>query len=522
MEIHELGALDLARALRGRELSSREIVTALFERADAVDGQVNSLTHRFGEEALAAADVADAQRARSKAPGPLLGLPVTIKESLAMAGRPRTLGLQSRVRDVPTQDAVTVRVLRELGAVVIGQTNVAQALLFHESDNPVYGATKNPWNLDRVPGGSSGGEAAAIAAGITPLGVGTDIGGSIRVPAAFCGISGLKPTSGRWSMVGGGSVMTGQEQIPAVIGPMARSARDVGFLFTAADSPYHARLDPYVPPILTLDPKRLEKSHLRVGYYTTDGVIEPASSVARAVEEAKDALQSAGVTMVPFEPPRSVEMTYLYFASLSSDGGKSLERALEGDPVVKQLSVLRLVAKLPKFMRAAVANFAASQGEARVERLLQAVSEKRIADYWDLARQRNEYRTEVLEACHEAGLDAVLCPPHVTPALAHGQSRDFSLAGSYCMRYNLLNFPAGVVPVTRVRDNEQDRVDRIDRVDETAAKVQAGSAGLPVGVQIAARPYREDVCLALMMTIEQILGGSSEYPKTPVTPESQP
>lgn len=516
--IHTLSWSQMLAELSAGHLSSREIVEALLARSDAVNGSVNALIHRFDARALAAADSADDARSKGIDYGPLHGLPVTIKESLATRGTAVTLGVKARQHEIAEEDAVVVQALCRAGAIVVGKTNVSQTLLFNESDNPIWGPTNNPWNTARVPGGSSGGEAAAVASGISAMGIGTDIGGSIRVPAAYCGVAGLKPTYGRWSMRGGVGSVAGQQDIRSQCGPLARRVRDLSLVMRGADSIAHHALDPNVPPVPLADPEHIDPTKLRVGYYESDGFLTPAASVQRAVREAADALRAQGATVLRFEPPRSVELTFSYFATLSADGGRTLEAFLRGDEVAPQLSLLRTVARLPGPIRELAAAFMASQGEARTEQLLKVVHKKPVQDYWALAYTRAQYQQEVLQAWDQLQLDVVLCPPHATPALLHGQSKDFSLGGCYSMRYNTLNFPAGVVPVSRVRADETQRPYLNDRLDRTAAAVEAGSEGLPLSVQVVARPYREDLCLAAMMAIEDALSGHPGFPDSPVDP----
>lgn len=516
--IFRLSLVQLLEKLKTKELSAREIVEALIQRADDCEPKVHAFAERFAERSLEDAKLIDEARARKEPLGPLAGLPVTIKENIATRGSDVTLGISARKNRPAEDDAVSVKLLKRAGAIVLGKTNIPQTLLFHESDNPVYGRTNNAWNRHRVPGGSSGGEASAIACGMSPVGIGTDIGGSIRIPAAFSGIFGLKPTLDRWSNLGCTSAMAGQEMIRSQCGPMARSARDLAYIFRAIDSPLHAAFDPSTPPMLTLDPARTDVSLLRVGVYDDDRFFTPAISVRRAVNDAAAALKSAGVKIVPFEVPNVVELTYLYFASLSSDGGKTLDKLLEGDDIVPQLKSLKLTAGLPNVVRKIAASYMASQGEQRIERMLNEVHERSVSEYWAIAARRAQLRLEMIRAWDRAGLDAVICPAHSTPALRHGQSRDFALGGVGSMHYNTVNFPAGVAPVTRVRDTETVRGDVRDRLDRIAAEVERESNGLPVGVQIVARPYREDVVLALMIALEDRIKTNADYPVTPVDP----
>ncbi len=513
--LYGASALELRALLDAGEVSSVEVTEALIARREAVDGRLNALIHRFDEAALQAAREADERRARGQARGPLDGLPVTLKESIATPGTPVTLGVPHKLGDPSQAEAVIARLVREAGMVVLGKTNVPELLLFHETDNEIWGRTVNPWAPDRAPGGSSGGEAAALAAGLTPLGVGTDIGGSIRVPAAFSGVTGLKPTVDRWSNAHSHTALAGQEVVRGQCGPMARRAADVAWFFRALDSPRHSPLDPAVPPVVTPDPAAVDLRGLTVGFYTDDGYLAPAQSIQRAVREAADALAERGATVVPFAPPRQPELLDLYFAALSSDGGATAREHLQGRPPVAQLKPLFATARLPTAARRAAATVMGLRGERRVQRLLRALGAKPVERYWQLTSARTALRLDVFDAWAQAGVDLVVCPAHATPALKHGQAAEFSVGASYSMRYNLLNFPAGVVPVTRARPDEEDTREVRDRIDRTAAEVERGSAGLPVGVQVVARPYAEHLVLAAMMAIEAEVRGDDAFPHTP-------
>ena len=521
-ELYEHDAVAMGELLTRGETTSVALVEAHIARAEAVDGDLNAFVHRFDDAALAAAKEADEERDAGRIKGPLHGIPISIKESMATRGVACTLGLSKRQAQIQEADAVVVQMLRQAGAIVLGKTNIPQLLLSHESENPIWGAVNNPWNLTRAPGGSSGGEGAAIASGMSPWGVGTDIGGSIRVPAAFSGIAGLKPTVDRWSNRGSFTGLTGQEVVRGQCGPMARTTRDVSLLFNALDPHAMATLDPSVPPVPMTDPSQIDLKGLRVGVFTDDGFITPAQSVMRGVEEAADHLRAAGCEVVPYEPPLTHEIIETYYAALSSDGGVTGKAALAGETVTPQLQELMRTALMPAWVRRLAASVIHRRGEERVARVLRQIGEKSVATYWQLTYRRAALRLAVLDAWKAAGLDAVLCPPHATPAVGHRQSGDFTPAGCYAMRFNFLNLPAGVVPVTRVRDEETQRPEpsgrNADRVDRKAALVQAGTAGLPIGVQIAALPYREDVVLALMAAVEAHARSTDAYPVTPVTP----
>jgi fatty acid amide hydrolase len=366
MNLHELSATELVAALDARTVSSVEIVTALHTRADAVEGRVRAFTAQHREAALTRAAEADAARARGERWGPLHGLPITLKENLGLAGTPQTVGIRARLHTLATVTSPAVAAALNAGALVLGKTNVPQLLLAMESHNDIWGTTFNPWDLRRAPGGSSGGEAAAIAAGMSPAGIGTDIGGSIRNPAAWCGICGLKPTAGRWSMAAISGGQPGQEAVRAQCGPMARTVDDLILLMRALDPAALHALDPVVPPIPLPDPATVDLRGLRVGVYETDGVFTPAASVRRAVREAAAALAAAGAEVIPWEPPRAWEMFDTYFGLMSADGVITGRTQIGAEPITPQIRSVARLATLPAVVRKTLAAGLGVAGEPRV------------------------------------------------------------------------------------------------------------------------------------------------------------
>jgi fatty acid amide hydrolase len=513
-ELRSLSLRQLGSALSSGATSSTEVTKAYLARIDAVEPILHACTVVLREEALAAAGAADARIGRGERRGALDGVPLTLKESLDLRGHPSTLGMPSRARLIASEDAAMVAVLREAGAVFLAKTNVSQALLFHESRNPLFGATNNPWDLARGPGGSSGGEAAIIAAGGSPVGVGTDIGGSIRGPAHVCGIVGLKPTNDRWSVAGSQGGQPGQEVVRGQSGPMGRTVDDVRVLWEGCDPARIAARDPRVPP-LPLGDTTSPVRGLRVGWFVDDGTVTVSAAGRRAVERAVHALQDAGCVVVEF-PPRNVEeLIAVYLGGMSADGGVTLREQIDDADLDDALTMLWRLQRLPATARRVAARVMEARGDGVVARMLRALGEKRVADVWALTRRARALAVEELVAWDRAGLDGLVCPPHATPALPHGASRDFALGGALAMRFNLVNFPAGVVPVTCVRPEEQQRPAGRGRLEQAAARIDAGSAGLPVGVQVVARPWREDICLRLMSAVEAGVRGDDGPPTLP-------
>jgi len=333
------------------------------------------------------------------------------------------------------------------------------------------------------------------------------------VPAHFCGIAGLKPTVDRISGIGVGTALPGQEFVRGQLGPLGREVDDVETLMRALSPEACARLDPRVCPMPLGDPSVLDLRTLKIGYFVDDGVVTPSAAVQRAVDRSVAVLRDAGAQLVPYSPPLCREIVLTYLAGLSSDGGKTVEAQPQGGPADPNLSMLRSMAKLPPLAKRAAAMGMSLCGEHSLSEVLRVMGEKPVQAYLALTAQARGLLAQVFRAWNDLSLDAVVCPPHATPALPHGASRDFTLGAALAMRFNFLNVPGGVVPVTKVRPDETVRVDPKGRLARRAAEVDRGSDGLPVGVQVVARPYREDVVLAVMKAIELGVKGDEDFPR---------
>lgn len=509
-------AVEMATRLRAGEITAVAAVETHIRRIAEVNPRLNAVIVPLFDAARAAAEAADRARTRGEPLGPLHGVPITIKESFDIAGTPTTAGLPNRRASRAQADGPLVRRLKRAGAIVLGKTNVPQLLLYNEADNPLYGRANNPWNAARAPGGSSGGEAAIIAAGGSMLGVGSDLGGSIREPAHCCGIHGLKPTSTRLPVTGSADewLLAGQEAIPAQPGPLARTVDDLAaaMQILIGDAPPLATM----PPVPWRDPAAVVIEKLRIGMYTDDGFFPAAPGLRRAVREAAQALRAAGAQVVEFAPPDVGRALGLFFSLLAADRGVGARRALAGNRVDKRIKGLLQIARVPGMTRAPLQALLTAFGQKRLSVMLRDVRGRSTRAYWDAVDARTAYQARFYAALDAAGLDALISPPHALPALTHGSSYYLSSAASYAMLYNLLGMPAGVVAATRVRPGEEsDRPASRDIIERTARKVEEGSAGLPIGVQVAARHWREDVVLAVMRRLESHFRGESDYPLAP-------
>tara|TARA_R110002096_G_scaffold16898_10_gene58003 strand:+ start:13573 stop:15153 length:1581 start_codon:yes stop_codon:yes gene_type:complete len=512
--LHTRTASEISEGLALGEFRSVDVVEALIARRRSDDGALGCFVS-VCDDALQVAEEADTARKKGKHHSPLHGVPMTIKDSVDLKGHDSTLGIAARQNKPAKHDAVLVAELRRLGVVFLGKTNVPQALLAQETENHLFGVTSNPWDFGRTPGGSSGGEAAAVAAGLSPIGIGTDIGGSIRIPAHFCGIVGFKPSLDTWSNRGSNTAIKGQELVRAQIGTLSRSVEDVQLLWRNVDASRMAQGDPLVPPRPeTASP---DLRGMRIGVVDDDDFLPPVASIRRAVREARTALEEAGATVVSHVPVASRDILATWLAGLSSDRGRTLLEALGSDAISQQLKASTTLIKVPSALRRHLGGLLGVLGEKRLAMLMDVLGEKTVTDFWKLVQRRTELRLAEFDAWQRAGLDALICPPHVVPAIGHRQSGDFTLSLGPMFRWTLLNFAAGVVPITRVRVDETNTYDGgDDRIAKKVRSIMEGSEGLPIGVQVVAKPFHEQALLTTMAAIESRVKSNEGYPATPI------
>jgi Asp-tRNA(Asn)/Glu-tRNA(Gln) amidotransferase A subunit family amidase len=461
-----LPAVTMAEQIRTRKLSSVELAEAHLAKIARLNPQLNAFVHVDPERVVREARAAEAAVMNSAPLGPLHGVPISIKSSIDVAGLRCESGTRLRAGRIPTQDAPLVARLRAAGAIILGTTNTPELLMAWETDNLLYGRTNSPWDLARTPGGSSGGEAAAIASGMSAAGVGSDGGGSIRVPAHFSGICGLKPTPGRIPSTGHFPPSGGPFTLIGVVGPMARTVADLKALFEIMQGSDDG--DPGAAPVPLRAPSRDEIKSLRIGYFEDDDRTPVTPETRLAVRTAAEALRRAGFQVTPFGPDHLNDLLDeardLWKKFFVKAGGMVIapmfeSRAHDQSPILKQFLA-----------------YSVAEPDLTAESLLTA---------WI---RRDSLRSDFLY--HMSTYPILLCPAAAIPAFRHGE-RTWPIDGkqvsyldawSYTEWFNLLGTPAAVVPVSHSPE------------------------GLPIGVQLVARPWEEEQLLAVAAALGRECG----------------
>ncbi|XP_067229989.1 fatty-acid amide hydrolase 1 isoform X1 [Chanodichthys erythropterus] len=501
--IVSLSLSELTGKLKEGSLQPDAVLHAFMAKALEVNKNLNCCTEILMESVAQLKDI------NTQKKGLLYGVPISIKENVAYKGHDSSCGVVSKLDQPAVMDSVVVRVLKKQGAIPFIKTNVPQGLLSYDCSNPIYGQTLNPYNLQKTPGGSSGGEGALIRGGGSILGLGTDIGGSIRIPASFCGICGFKPTSKRLSVQGISSCTKGQKSVLSSFGPMARDVESLALCMRALLCQDMFTLDPTVPPI-AFNQKVYESSEpLRIGYYENDGYLQPSPSMARAFRETKDLLERAGHTLVPFQPLRLYDVFHeLAVRGILADGGDTLLNHLKAGPIDPCLRDQATLLGIPGFIKKLLFVVLKPFYPRLSASLHASVRVGSIAELWRQHTNIEEYIDEVIAEWRRLNVDVLLCPM-LGPAYNFRYCGRLSCTLSYTLLYNLLNFPAGVVTVSTVTEEDEARLNQYkgihgDMWDKLFVKAVTGAVGLPVAVQCVSLPWQDEMCLRFMREVEQL------------------
>ncbi|BGP15790.1 hypothetical protein JCM10213_005728 [Rhodosporidiobolus nylandii] len=493
LEITELDELEeLASRLAQGIYTALEVTTAFCKRAAIAQQLTNCLTEIFFEDALARAAQLDASfRATGKPVGPLHGVPISLKDQFDVEGTELTMGYASYLGRISAQNSSLVELLLDAGAVVHCRTNVPMTLLDGDTDNHVFGRTHNPLNVTLSPGGSSGGEGALVAMKGSILGVGTDIGGSIRIPASFCGLYGLRPTSHRVPYGMSTNSLMGQHAVPSVAGPLARTVSSCTFFLRCVlesdPSKYDGTALPF--PFDAVGAQRVAQlPKLAFGLIRVVGMARVHPSQERALLEAVEELKSAGHHVVEFDFSDFADVPPLLSALLHADGGDDVHSVTShiSEPLLPHLT-------------------------------LSPSTRRSVVDLWALHRRKEELQQSFLRqwrsttsALTGRAVDALLLPTTAMTACRPGDMR----WGAYGAVASLLDLPALALPFGTV-DEEKDQVEEgweaLNAADEECRSTYdpAVSAGMPTSIQLIGRRYKDEELLAVAERVVQALSASS-------------
>ncbi|OAG05475.1 amidase [Paraphaeosphaeria sporulosa] len=489
--ITDLPPEQLLTFLSTGQVSAVDVTTAYLQRAAVAQGLVNCLTELLPTQALTRAKELDAYFQEHRRPiGPLHGLPISVKEHIGFQGLRCTTGYVSHYDNIAKEDAHILQILRKAGAVFHCRTTIPQTMMHLETDSNLYGVTNNPYNRNHSSGGSSGGEGALLALHGSCLGIGSDVGGSIRNPAANCGVYGIKPTAFRIPTDGWGYIMAGADTVESVLGPMSTTLSGLRlFMKTILDSqPWLT--EPALVPFPCREFQLPQDRPLRIGVLWDDQIVRPHPPITRALRTVADRLQIQGVEVVDFNPYLHEEAWAIIASLYFTDGGEADGEAINssGEPwrplsewiitqntCVKKLDVGELT-------------------------------------YW--LEEREAYRKEYALHWNELGVDAVLCPVNPGVAPKHNTAKYWS----YTSQWNLLDYPGVAFPVTKVDksldkwDREQSPLSEHDTYNRELWDPEAFD-GLPVSLQLVGRRFEDEKILTILEHItEQIKLPFEQFP----------
>ncbi|GMK57934.1 hypothetical protein CspeluHIS016_0407680 [Cutaneotrichosporon spelunceum] len=501
LEITETAAVDLVDAMVNRKYTAEEVMTAFCKRAAIAHQVTNCLTEIMFDEGIAEARAIDEEYKRTGKPRGLMhGLPVSLKDHIGVEGVDATVGFISHCNSPVDEDALLVKAMRDAGAVFFCKTNVPTGMLMGDTYNNVWGHTGNPYNTEYGSGGSSGGESSLLAMRGSPLGVGSDIGGSIRMPAAITGIYGLKAGAGRFPNLGCKSGLPGQEAVKGVQGPMSADLSSLELFSKVVSGSRPWETDPMCYPVEWRDDFKLPDK-LCFGIMMDDGHVRPTPPVKRALLEIKAALEAAGhkvVEWTPYEPSKGYE---ILLRCLAGDGGKKMYDQIRGgefpEPWGKDLAMF----------------------EDRYNASKEAPPT--VSQLWEIQIERNAYLRKLLESWAATKeitgtgrpIDGLISPCIAFPAAPKYRFRHFGYTGLW----NLADHVGVTIPVTYANKNDVVTEKIEPRSDDEKAVFRTYNEneldGMPVGVQIITPRHTEERALALAKVADEALKSQKGAPR---------
>ncbi|KAH8725430.1 amidase signature domain-containing protein [Phaeosphaeriaceae sp. PMI808] len=483
LSITNLSPEQLIQSLATGQFSAVDVTSAFLQRAALAQGLTNCITEMLSQRALQRAKELDAYFNEHKRPiGALHGLPISVKEHIGFQGLRCTTGYVSHWDVISKEDAHILQVLHDAGAIFHCRTTVPQTMMHLETDSNLYGVTTNPHNKNLTSGGSSGGEGALIALRGSCLGIGSDVGGSIRCPAANCGVYGLKPTAFRLPTDGWGYMMAGADTVESVLGPLSTSLEGLRVFMKAIVDSEPWLTEPALIPMPWRDFQMSPNRCLRIGILWHDGTVRPHPPVSRALKLVEGQLKQNGVEVVNFSPYLHDEAWAILSSLYYTDGGEadSEDIAKSGEPW-RPLSEW-IIKENPCVKKLSIGELA----------------------YWN--EEREAYRKEYALHWNKSGIDALLCPVGPGVAPKHNTAKYWN----FTSQWNLLDYPGVAFPVCTVDKNidrwESDQTP-LSGHDKNNRKLWNPEEfhGVPVGLQLVGRRFEDEKILAILQHIEAII-----------------
>ncbi|GAA5966667.1 hypothetical protein JCM3765_007267 [Sporobolomyces pararoseus] len=515
--------------------NATNVMLTFIKSAIASNKRCNNLTEILFSPALKhAMDLDEEFEKTGEIKGPLHGVPVSFKDQIDIAGFDSTMGFTHQKNRPAENDATLVSIVRASGGIPFVKTNVPQTMLSFECSNPLFGISRNPYSPDRIPGGSSGGEAALLGSDGSALGFGSDVGGSLRIPCHFSGCYALKPTTQRFPSKFCRSTNHGFDAIKSSMGPMGRSVSDVELLTKVIFETIKAQELGKFEEVRSAGYANVKlRKKLKFGYYLTDGFCHSSPACSRAVLETAEALRKQGHDVVEIPSPDAIDAMEIFVALTSANGYEPLLANLMGDPQEASLFLVTIGPKLPWFLRIFLGYVAENWlGDDKMARLMRASKRKSATEMQEWQWKRDQFvlkfRREVFE---ENNLDFVVCSTQATPALKHGQTWDLSPLAIGTILYNVVDSAVGLIPVTHV-SSELDALTpefytkiasdsptrgsklvegrvygtSIDTPIEKRIYDAKAMEGLPVGIQLVGGWGEEEKVIEGMKVVDQALG----------------
>lgn len=447
---------NLAEAIRDGQITSKEMVRAFLDRIEKANPRINALVYSTADAALKHARNADIELKKGNLMGPLHGVPFTIKDSLDTKDAITTWGTKGRADFRPGADASCVARLRDAGGILLGKTNTPEFTLFFETDNLVYGRTCNPYDVTRTTGGSSGGAAALLACNATPFDIGTDTGGSIRLPAHFSGVCGIKPTTGRVPCTGNALPTSGLLAPLTQVGPMGRFVDDLAYLLPIISGP--DLMDHATVACELKDYREVDLKSLKIGFHSDNGIKTPSAEITDNLNQVIDLFRDHGWNPQEVRPTGIEMANFITTRLFAADGGLMVENLLD-DSRTEEVT-------------AYIQNYLAAQQASSIDN----------RDFAQLISLWHNYQSSMLE--YFISHDVLICPVNADVAVPHNTTDDLS-GYTYTSAFNLTGWPGAVV------------------------RTGTSPSGLPIGTQIISSPFREDIALAVAHWLEH---HSGEFP----------